>query len=102
MQKLLKKRKLNIKNDYLETFREIDENEKLTAEGLLIELIHQLDKLCRYESGHNPKASLKRMYVFQWIGAFATVMGVNCTNAILVQLLKPLYKELNDTKKRAG
>lgn len=101
-QRLSKKRKLTVKNDYMETHKKDNETDELTAEDILMKLINQMDKLCRYESGHHPKESFKRTHVFHWIDAVVTVMGTNCTDTILVKLLQPIYKELCDSKKGAG
>ena len=72
------------------------------ASDQLEKLFDQMNKLCRFESGHFPKESHKRSSVFKWIAAISTVIGRKHLEAWLVKLLPPLHKEMKNDNKIGG
>ncbi len=65
-------------------------------------LINRLSRLAKYEAGHQPKESLRRTCVIQWIAAVSLELGAASLPPFLPALLRPVYRELVDTNLAAG
>ena len=77
------------------------ENEHTHAKDLRW-LINKLERLTKHEAGHHPKESLKRICVLQWTAAMSQDLGGEHLPAYLPALLRPVYRELTNSRKTAG
>ncbi|CAB3989651.1 small subunit processome component 20 homolog, partial [Paramuricea clavata] len=58
-------------------------------------LLTKMCNIAKYESSQTPKLTQKRFSVFRWIAAVGSYLGSEGVRPYLIQMLKPVYRELD-------